>query len=91
MMYRLSDDFVIRNILDECIVVPTKNMEDEGNGFLALNTTGKVIINCIKDGKSTDDIIAQICDEFEIDFDTASADIKVFIEEFKSKGIITEQ
>lgn len=88
MMYRLSDDFVIRNILDECIVVPTKNMESDANGFFALNVTGKIIINGIKDGKNTDEIIAQICDEFEIDFNTASADTELFIEEFKSKGII---
>lgn len=90
MTYRLSDGFVIRNILDECIVVPTKNQNNDGTGFFALNPTGKIIVNGIMDGKSTDDIISQICDEFEVDFNTAVSDAEMFIEDFKSKGIIQE-
>ena len=90
MMYRLSDDFVIRNILDECIVVPKKSQGNEEHGFFALNTTGKIIINGISESKETDDIAAEICDAFEIDFDSASADLEDFIKEFKSMGIIQD-
>ena len=89
-MYRLSDNFVIRNILDECIVVPNKSQKDDEQGFFALNATGKIIINGIKEGKGTDDIAAEICNSFEIDYDSAMADIEEFIKEFKSMGIIQE-
>lgn len=88
MMYRLSENFVIRNILDECIVVPTKSPDGEENGFFALNSTGKIIINGINDSKEADDIIAEICNEFEIDRDSAKADMNGFIEEFMNIGII---
>ncbi len=90
MTYGLSSDFVIRDIVDECIVVPTKSEENTGNGFFALNSTGKIIINGIKDGKETDAIISEICDKYEIDRDSAQADVIEFIGEFKKLGIIIE-
>lgn len=90
MKYRLSDDFVIRNILDECIVVPKKNQENDEHGFYALNMTGKIIINGINEGKEIDDIVAEVCDAFEIDSGSAAADIDEFINAFKNMGIIQE-
>lgn len=90
MMYRLSDNFVIRNILDECIIVPKKSQDNEEHGFFALNATSRIIINGINDGKETDDIVSEVCDAFEIDHDSAMADIEEFINEFKNMGIIQE-
>lgn len=90
MLYRLSDNFVIRNILDECIVVPNKSKNNGEQGFFALNPTGKIIINSINEGKGTDDIADEICSAFEIDFDSAMADIEEFIREFMKMGIILE-
>lgn len=88
MMYKLSDEYVIRNIIDECILVPKKSKENEENGFFTLNMTGKIIISGINEGKETDDIAAEICNAFEIDYDSAVADVEDFIREFMNIGII---
>lgn len=90
MKYRLSENFVIRNILDECIIVNNKSSGDEEHGFFALNPTGKIIINGIRDGRDTDDIAGEICDRFDIDSACAMADTEEFISQFKEMGIILD-
>lgn len=90
MKYALSSEFVIRNIVDECIVVPVRSSDDGKNGFFALNMTGKIIINGIVNKKSFEEITSEICEAYETDAETACKDVREFIEEFKSMGIINE-
>lgn len=49
-----------------------------GNTY-SINPSGLLVINCIKAGASTDQIIEQLTKQFEVDERTASRDLEAFL------------
>lgn len=90
-MYKISEDYAVRSILGECVVVPVTGSCDNSTGFITVNESGKIIIDAIIAGKSRDEAAADICAEFETDIQTAAADVDEFIRQFKEIGVIVEK
>lgn len=89
-MYRISEDYVVRDVIGDCVVVPVKGSCDNSTGFFAVNDTGKVIVEGICAGKTDKEIILSICGEYETDEKTAAEDFNSFVAEFIKIGIIEE-
>lgn len=90
MKYRLSPDFIVRNIVDECLLVPIRATKKSRNEFYALNPTGKIVIDSVSSGKDVDSMIKEICENYDVDEKTAQADIYEFISAFKDMGVLIE-
>mgnify|MGYP003322864084 CR=1 FL=1 len=88
---QISEDYAVRTVLDECVLVPIKGSCDNSSGFLALNETAKIVIDSIVDGKGVDEIADAICVVYEITPETAKADALKLIEDFKNIGVIIEE
>lgn len=91
MSYELSSDFVVRNIVDECLIVRVENCDEENNTFYAINPTGKIIIDSVIDGKDFDEIVKAIFDNFDIEKSQAEADVREFIAKFSELGVIIDK
>lgn len=88
-MLRINEDFIIRSILDETVIVPIK-CPDNNTDFYTLNESGAVIINAIAAGKDKKGIVEAVCENYDVDAAEAEADIDEFIEQFKQKGVLSE-
>ena len=79
--------YVIRKIAGETVVVPSGDGQLDSNVLIMLNETGEFLWNMLYDGADRESIIKSVCEEYDVDADTASKDLDEFVDYIKSKGI----
>ena len=87
---KIKDGFVVRDIMGQCVVVATGEASESFSGMIKLNDTGKVIWEGVASGKSEDEIVDFIVNEYDVEEDHAKTSIKKFIDEMKDKGFILD-
>ncbi len=60
-----------------------------GESFM-VNKTGRFIINKLKEGKSDQEIIEMMIDEYDVDFETAQRDFDEFITMLSNLKLVEE-
>ncbi len=90
MSRKLNEDYVLREIVGEFMLIPVKTDYKNQSGFIALNETAKLVLDGIINGKTDAEIAEVLCGEFNIDKESAENDTAEFIAEFTKLGIITE-
>ncbi len=82
-------EFVSRTIAGETILVPVRGRVGDLDSIFNLNETASFIWNRI-DGRTTfDQIVAQVCSEFDVGPDAAEADARQFITALQEAGLVT--
>lgn len=83
-----NNDFILRQIAGESILVATGEASQYFNGMITLNEVATFIIENIDDCESEDVLVNKILEEFDIDEDTAKNDSREFLEQALSLGVI---
>jgi len=87
---KIKDGFVMRDVMGQSVVVATGEASKTFSGMIKLNETGKIVWESISDGKSKDEIVERIIDEFEVDKARAESGVNTFINNMVEKGFIEE-
>ena len=87
---KIKDGFVVRDIMGQCVVVATGEASESFSGMIKLNDTGKDIWEGVAAGKSEDEIVDFIVNEYDVEEDRAKTSVKKFIDEMKDKGFILD-
>ena len=87
---KIKEGFVIRDIMGQTVVVSTGEASESFSGMIKLNDTGRDVWQGISDGKSAEEIIDFITEEYDVDKERATASVNKFIEEMKEKDFIIE-
>ncbi|MBQ7415718.1 MAG: PqqD family protein [Oscillospiraceae bacterium] len=82
--------FVVRQIAGETIAIPAGPAARELSGLLALNGSGKVLFDLLQTEQSEADLVQALLDNYEIDADTAQADVAEFLGILRSNGVLIE-
>lgn len=77
---KIKSGFMLRNIADQWIVVPLGERVVDFNGLITLNETGAFLWQRLEEGADKQQLIEALTEEFEVDEDTAMADIGEFID-----------
>ena len=85
---KISKDFILREIADEYILVPTGKTALSFNGLVTINETGAIIWNMLLEEKNMDDIVNKIVDEYEVEKEVALKDAMEFIEYLRRNNIV---
>lgn len=72
-------EFILREVADEYILIPTGKTTEEFNGMITLSETAAFIYEHIEEAKTLEDLIEMITNEYEVDKQTALQDAYVFI------------
>ena len=81
-------EYVSRTIAGETILVPVRGRVGDLDSIFNLNETASFIWNRI-DGQATfDEIVAQVCSEFDVSTEAAEADARQFIAALQEAGLI---
>ena len=79
-IYKIKDGFVMNRIADKTVVVPVNGKLHDLSGMIVLTESGKLLWNLLVRGADEESMKQAILDEYDVDENTASNDVKEFIE-----------
>lgn len=86
---KIKDGFVLKNVANSYIVVPLGSRVVDFSSIIKLNDTGAFLWNILSENNvSADYLLDRIIDEYDVDFDTAHADINRFIIKLKDTDLL---
>lgn len=85
---KLKQEFVLRNVAGEFILIPITNLSNKFNGIITLNETSKFIWELIVQEKEKEDIVKALLEEYEVEEELATKNVDDFCEHLVSLGIL---
>lgn len=87
---RVSEQFVLRIIADEHLLIPVGEAAIHVKGLIALSESGALIYNMLKDGCKKEDLVAAITAEYDVSAAEADKDVDDFLERMRQMNILVE-
>jgi DNA-binding CsgD family transcriptional regulator len=87
---KTNPNVIRRNVAGEDILIPIGDSALEHNGLFVLTPTGAEIWDALLEGKSLEEIVANIAEEYGIDTETIRKDVLGLIEKLAQLGLVTE-
>lgn len=87
--YRANDQFVVRTIAGETLLIPVGVATQDFNGMVLLNETGAFLWEALQEPKTEEALAAALVDAFETDPETALSDIRDFIDHGIQNNLIS--
>ena len=84
----IKKQVILRSVAGEHMLIPVGETVFEYNGIFMLTESGKLLWENIETGADEEELKDLLMKEYEIDSDTASNDVKEFLEMLKTFGII---
>lgn len=85
---KIKDGFVLRNVVDEYIVMPTGENIAKFDGAVVLNEVSAFVFEQMNNPVSKEDLLIAVLNEFDVDEATAKADLDALIENLTEMGLI---
>ena len=89
-IYRHVPDIVLRRIADEAVLVPVRSNVGDLDSIFTLNQTAITIWSALDGMTPLHRVIDVVCDEYEIDRETAAADTREILAQLAEAGLIEE-
>lgn len=87
---KAKQGFVLRNVADEYILMPTGGNIGKFNGTILLNEVSAFVWEKLHNSLSRDDLLKAILDEFEVEKDVAAADLDTILATLKEYNVIED-
>lgn len=87
---RIKDGYIIREVAGSNIVVPVGDEQVSFGGIMTLNPVGAFVWKRLENGATKQELVEAVLSEYEVDRQTASADIDRYIEKLRQKNIIED-
>lgn len=85
---KIKDGFVLRNVVDEFIVMPTGDNIARFEGAVVLNEISAFIYRQMENPVSRDDLLTAVLNEYDVDEATAAADLDALLDKLADMGIL---
>ena len=85
---KLKHEFVLREVAGETLLVPVGTSTVSLNGMLVLNNCGRFLWERLPTAGSADDLVDALLEEYEVDRETASGDVREFLSELRKLDIV---
>ena len=87
---KAKSGFVLRNIVDEHVLIPTGDNINQFNGTLLLNDVSAFIWGKLQNPISREDLIAAVLDQYQVDKAQAAEDLDALLEKLRTYGVIED-
>ena len=84
---KIKEGYILRNVAGSFVVVPIGDAASEFNGMMNLNETGAFLFEKMIEGISREDLIKTLTEEYDVDEETATADVDTFIEKVEKEDL----
>ena len=85
---KIKEGFVLRQVADATIVVPSGEASLDFNGMITLNETGAFLWKLLESDTDEDAMVKAMLAEFEVDEKTARAGIERFVGKLEKEGLL---
>ena len=85
---KIKEGFILRNVADATIVVPTGKATLDFNGMITLNETGAFLWRLLGSDTDEQEMLKAMLAEFDVDEATAKAGIARFVGKLESEGLL---
>lgn len=87
---KLVEGFCIRKILDETVIIPTGKAAHCLSGLISVNDTGELLFELLQTEQTMESLVAALLEEFEVEKETAEADVEAFVKVLIENGMLEE-
>ena len=87
---KLRGEFVVRQVMDNTVVIPVGRTALDFNGMLMLNDVSKVIWECLEQDTDPEQIVTAVTDGFTVSAQEARADILEFLDKLRKLQMLEE-
>ena len=87
---KACNDFILRNIVGEYMLVPTGDRMKSFNGTMMLNELAAFVWEKLQTSMSDQELLNAVLFEYDVDEATASSDLAVLLEKFRQFGVIED-
>lgn len=87
---KIKEGFVLRNVVDEYIVMPTGDNIAKFDGAVVLNEVSAFIFHQLENAVSRDDLLSAMLNEYDVDEATAARDLDALLAQFGTMGILEQ-
>ena len=87
---KAKQGFILRNVVDEHILMPTGDMIGKFNGTVLLNDVSAFVWEKLQNPVSREDLLNAVLDEFEVEKAVAAADLDGLLATLKEYGVIED-
>ena len=85
---KLNQEFVLREVAGEYIVIPLTGLGDRFNGLITLTETGAFIWKQIEQEKEQDEIVDALLEEYEVSREQAAQNVADLCAQLKKLKIL---
>ena len=87
---KVSKNFILRNIADEYLLLPTGEAALTTRGLIALSESGCLLYKKLQEDCSRDDLIHALCSEYDVTEEVAGADVDAFLDQMRQLNMLVE-
>lgn len=85
---KIKDGFVLRRVMGKAVVVATGEVGDSFHGMIKLNDTAADVWQWLTEGCTTDQLVQNVIEKYDVSPETAAADVKTFLDHLSSEGVL---
>ena len=85
---KIRDGFVLRNVIDEYMVMPTGENIAKFEGAVVLNEVSAMLFKLLEKSTSREDLLTAMLNQYDVDEETASTDLDEVLETFEQIGLL---
>jgi hypothetical protein len=85
---KIKKEYILKEVANQYVVVPTGKETINFNGMLTLNKTAKMLFEALAEDKEIEDLVSLLQEHYDLDYDQALIDVKDFIKVLESKQMI---
>lgn len=86
---KLKSDFIMRDVAGQTVVLPTGD-ELNLNMMITLNDTAKFLWQRLEVGAQSEELIAALLAEYDVDEATAKVSVERFVEKLYAHGFLAD-
>ena len=87
---KVSNQFILRKIADEQLLIPVGEAAVSVRGLIALSESGGLLYEKLRSGCDREALITALTSEYEVDRETAAQDVDAFLDQMRSLQILVE-
>ena len=88
---RMSDQFMLRQVADETLVIPVGGAALRLKGLIGLSESGGMLWRLLQSERTEAELAQALAGEYGIDHETALADTGAFLDQMRALGILIEE